>query len=298
MAAVATPAAPAVPAAPAKPPCASDAALALKTYAATDVAGMKAGMDEDGCVVVPNVLDGAAVDELKRHIDELRPFCFDSYDPERKNIDHFKNVFNRSPYWLRFLDQPGVVDAAESVMGADCHIIGMTAWRTPPGAGGWGMHIDQQFFPVDEELIASGRVHLPVMLATAHFYLNDMTLDLCPTWVVPGSHRSGRGPGVKPGEHRTGFIGGDEGSWGGRDAVPVLVKAGDAMLFRSEVWHSGSKNKTADQTRYLLQVHYGRRMMAQKFSPYLDFRFNHEVVAQATRRQRRLMGDHERSAYD
>lgn len=271
---------------------------ALKTYAPTDVAGMKRGMEEDGYVIIPNVINREEVAELKCRIDELRPFHYDRCDPERKSIDHFKNVFNRSPYWLQYLDKPGVIEAAEGVMGADCHIIGMTGWRTPPGAGGWGMHIDQQFFPVEESLLASGQVKLPVMLATAHFYLNDMTIDLCPTWVVPKSHLSGRGPGAKPGEARYGFIGGDERSWNGNEAVPVLVKAGDVMLFRSEIWHSGSKNMTADQTRYLLQVHYGRRMMAQKFSPYLDFRFNHEVVAQATKRQRRLMGDHTPGAYD
>ncbi|MBA3684480.1 MAG: phytanoyl-CoA dioxygenase family protein [Planctomycetes bacterium] len=259
---------------------------------------MQAGMEEDGYVIIPGVIDRAEVAEVKRRIDELRPFGYDCFDPGKKQVDHYKNVFNRSPFWLPYLDKPGVIDVAESVMGADCHIIGMTGWRSPPGVGGWGMHIDQQFFPVEEELLVSGRIKLPVMLATAHFYLNDMTLDLCPTWVVPGSHKSGRGPGAKPGEARYGFVAGDERSWRGQEAVPVLVKAGDVMIFRSEVWHTGSKNQTADQTRYLLQVHYGRRMMAQKFSPYLDFRFNHEVVAQATARQRRLLGGHQPGAYD
>lgn len=270
----------------------------LKAYAPSDRAGMLRGMEEDGYVVIPGVINAAQIAECKRRIDELKPFGYDRCDPEKKQIDHYKNVFNRSPYWLQFLDQPGVIDAAESVMGDDCHIIGQTAWRTPPGAGGFGMHIDQQFFPVTEELLANGSVKLPVMLSTAHFYLNDMTIDLCPTWVVPGSHRSGRGPGAKAGEERYGFIGGNEHTWNGVTAVPVLVKAGDVMLFRSEIWHSGSKNDTADQTRYLLQVHYGRRMMAQKFSPYLGFHFNHEVMATANPRQRRLLGDHTPGAYD
>ncbi len=270
----------------------------LTTYDPTDRAGMIRGMEDDGYVIIPGVLSRAEVTECRRRIDELRPFCYDSCDPTKKSIDHFKNVFNRSPHWLQYLDKPGVIDAAEGVMGEDCHIIGQTAWRTPPGAGGFGMHLDQQFFPVTEDLIASGQVKVPVMLATAHYYLDDMTIDLCPTWVVPGSHRSGRGPGAKPGEARYGFVAGHEHEWNGIQAVPVLVKAGDVMLFRSEVWHSGSKNETSDRTRYLLQVHYGRRMMAQKFSPYLNFHFNHEVVASATPRQRRLLGDHTPGAYD
>ena len=79
---------------------------------------------------------------------------------------------------------------------------------------------------------------------------------------------------------------------------PVLCRAGDVLVFRSELWHAGSRNRTTDQTRYLLQVHYGRRMDAQKFSPYLDFRFNPDVLAACTPRQRRLLGDHEPSEYD
>ena len=158
--------------------------------------------------------------------------------------------------------------------------------------------LDQQFFPVDEALLKSGAVKLPIFLATGHFYLNDMTLELCPTWIVPCSHKSGRGPGAKPGEARYGFVGGQEDEWNGVKAVPVLLKAGDFMLFRSEVWHTGSKNTTTDQTRYLLQVHYGRRVMAQRFSPYLDFLFNHEVLAAATPRQKRMLGGHTQGAYD
>ena len=80
--------------------------------------------------------------------------------------------------------------------------------------------------------------------------------------------------------------------------MPVCCRAGDVLFFRSELWHSGSANITEDQTRYLLQIHYGRRMVAQKFSPYLTWRFNAEVIERCSVRQRRLLGDHRRGAYD
>ncbi|EMV9186409.1 hypothetical protein AADU03_005331, partial [Escherichia coli] len=48
----------------------------------------------------------------------------------------------------------------------------------------------------------------------------------------------------------------------------------------------------------LLQTHYGRRMVAQKFSPYLRWAFNPQVLAACTPRQRRLLGDHEAAEYD
>jgi hypothetical protein len=50
--------------------------------------------------------------------------------------------------------------------------------------------------------------------------------------------------------------------------------------------------------RYILQVHYGRREMAQHFSPFMDWRFDAAVLRAASKRQRRLLGEHEPGAYD
>lgn len=272
-------------------------ASALIQTSQHDVDGIVRGLEDEGYAMMPGVLTREQCAEVRAKIDALD---FPEYDGNGKGtgIDHHKVVFNRDPFWLQFMDQPGIIDAVERLQGSDCHIIGMSAWRTPPGAGGWGMHLDQIFVPMDEELLISGRVKLPVFLETLHFYLNDMDIDLCPTWVVPGTHKSGRGPSKNAVTSvHAGTVGGDERTWRDREAVPVLCNAGDAMLFRSEVWHSGSKNVTTDRTRYLLQVHYGRRGMAQRFPPYLDFHYNPTVVAACNPRQRRMIGGHKIGAY-
>lgn len=106
------------------------------------------------------------------------------------------------------------------------------------------------------------------------------------TCVIPGSHHAGRAP--RPGEL----------AWHGRSAEPVLCRAGDVLVFRSDLWHAGSRNRSAERSRYLLQIHYGRRMVAQKFSPYLEFTFDPVVLAAATPRQRRLLGEHRPAEYD
>ena len=78
----------------------------------------------------------------------------------------------------------------------------------------------------------------------------------------------------------------------------MLCKAGDVVTFRCEVWHRGTSNRS-NEDRYLLQVHYARRMIAQKFPPYLNsFQFDPDIIARATPRQRRLLGDHTPSNYD
>jgi hypothetical protein len=280
---------------------------ALRPLQRDDVDGIVRGIEEEGCAFIPGALDRAAAEEACRAIDALTPIPFDAKFEDGAAMDHYKCVFNRDPYWLRFIDQAGIIDAIERLMGPACHIIGMSAWRTPPTRNcdrsrpidrAGGLHADQIFIPLEEELLTSGRVKLPWFLGTLHFYLCDIDLDLCPTWVVPGTHLAGRGPTRAPlPVGHDGTIQGDERSWNGREQVPVLCQAGDALLFRSEVWHRGSQNRTLDRNRYLLQVHYGQRGMAQRFPPHLEFRHNPATLAAATPRQLRLLGKHEIRAY-
>jgi ectoine hydroxylase-related dioxygenase (phytanoyl-CoA dioxygenase family) len=239
-------------------------------------------LQDEGFVLIPQVIDRPEVARARAAIDRLQPFHWDV----QGLTDHYKCVFNRDPYWLAFLDLPGIIELAEAALGKDCHIIGQTAWRSHPGHQGVGVHADYLALEIPEDLIANERFTLPMFICTAHVYLSDITSELCPTHVIPGSHRSGRWPAPY------------EFSWQGKRPQPILCQAGDVLFFRSDLWHSGSNNCTPDQTRYLLQIHYGRRMVAQKFSPYLTWRFNPEILARCTRRQLRLLGDHRQAAYD
>jgi ectoine hydroxylase-related dioxygenase (phytanoyl-CoA dioxygenase family) len=238
-------------------------------------------MQADGFVLIPAVLQPPEIAAARDRIDHLEPIHWDFTGP----TDHYKNVFNRDPFWLSFLDRDGVIDLAEASLGTDCHIIGETAWRSHPGHRGVGLHLDYLPMQWPEPGVPNG-IHVPMFLCTAHCYLSPQTEDLCPTHVVPGSHRAGRKP--LPNERE----------WNGQPARPVLCNAGDVLFFRSDLWHSGSENRTADQTRYLVQVHYGRREMAQHFAPFLQWRFNANVLASCNPRQRRLLGDHRQGAYD
>ena len=239
-------------------------------------------LHREGFVQLPGVLDGSQITTLRNAIDCLDPQHWDYSGL----LDHYKCVFNRDPLWLPFLDLSGIIELAEAALGTDCHIIGQTAWRCHPGFVGTKLHLDYLVMELPQNLLADPAFELPMQICTAHFYLDDIDADLCPTRVIPGSHRAGRPPAD------------GENHWQGCTAQPVLCRAGDVLMFRSELWHAGSNNQTLDRTRYLLQVHYGRRMVAQKFAPYLHWRFNPIVLAAASPRQRRLLGEHQEAEYD
>ena len=253
----------------------------LPTYAPNQIYKMLEAMHVDGFALIPGMLESVEIEKARQKIDDLVATHWDF----NGLTDHYKNVFNRDPFWLLFLDRRGVIDLAEASLGTDCHIIGETAWRSHPGTQGVGLHLDYLPMTWPKPGVPDG-IDIPMFLCTAHFYLSPQTEELCPTHVIPGSHRAGRRPAR------------NEYHWNGRVRQPVLCKAGDVLFFRSDLWHSGSENRTPDQVRFLLQVHYGRREMAQHFSPFMHWRFNPEVLATCTPRQRRLLGDHEQGAYD
>ena len=260
--------------------------MLMRRHAVYETDALLHALDVDGCACIANALTPEQCDEAIRRIDALEPLHWDeTHAAGVRRLDRYLNVFNRDPFWLQFLDRPGVIELAEAALGRDCHIIGETAWRSHPGFAGEPLHVDYQPLRWPEGALAED-VRVPMFIVTAHFYLNEVSADLAPTRVVPGSHRAGREP--LP----------DELGWGGRDAQPVLALPGDALVFRSDLWHGGSDNRTAAGVRHLLQVHYGRREMAAHFSPYLDWRFDSHVLAAATGRQRRLLGDHEPGPYD
>jgi hypothetical protein len=258
----------------------------MQSYALFETDAMLTALDRDGCILVPATLTRDLCDDARRRIDRLEPQHWDeTHAAGGRFMDRYLNVFNRDAAWLRFLDRPGIIDLAEAALGRDCHVVGETAWRSHPGFRGEPLHADYLPLTWNEGALPDA-VRVPPFILTAHFYLSDVTAALAPTRIVPGSHRAGRAP-------RDG-----ESQWNGRSPECVLATAGDVLIFRSDVWHGGSDNTAERDVRYLLQVHYGRREMAQHFSPFLEWRFDACVVAAASPRQLRLLGAHDPAAYD
>ena len=71
---------------------------------------------------------------------------------------------------------------------------------------------------------------MPVFIITAHYYMDDMYEELGPTKFIAGSHKAGRRPTN------------GENHYQGMPAQSLLVKGGDCVMFRSDVWHRKGKD--------------------------------------------------------
>jgi ectoine hydroxylase-related dioxygenase (phytanoyl-CoA dioxygenase family) len=262
----------------------------MDRFAIYDTDAMLAALERDGYACVSEALPRELCAEARAKIDTLEPRHWDeshraAHGGNGRCLDRYLCVFERDPYWLPFLDRPGIIDLAETALGRDCHVIGETAWRSHPGFRGEPLHVDYLPLTWPEDALPEA-VRVPAFVLTAHFYLNDVTADLAPTRIVAGSHRAGRAP--RPGEEQ----------WKGCEPGIVLARTGDALVFRSDVWHAGSDNASECGVRYLLQVHYGRREMAQHCPAFSERCLPPAVLACASARHRRLLGDHDPGAYD
>src|ERR1700730_8812442 len=107
---------------------------AMRRYVVYETAKMLSALQDDGYAFVPAVLSALQCSTTRAMIDPLEPIAWDEVhgSADQGNgrfLDRYLCVFNRNPYWLLFIDRPGLFDLAQAELGPDCHIIGMTACR-------------------------------------------------------------------------------------------------------------------------------------------------------------------------
>lgn len=207
-------------------------------------------------------------------------------------------MLNRSAAAQAAVAHPGLLAVIEPLLGEDCHVIANTAWRNPaghPGShGGQNWHIDAgPHVPLPEGVRWPANIPHPVFAIGVHIYLQDCAIEDGPTGVLPGSHLSGRAP---PADR----IFDDDLDYEGRKVQPLVTKAGDAGLFVSDVWHRRMPTRDGDRGRFFLQVHYGRRDIAQRLLPTAEAnQLSPEAIARAgSDRERRVIGLHPPFFYD
>ncbi|HXC54214.1 MAG TPA: phytanoyl-CoA dioxygenase family protein [Rhizomicrobium sp.] len=249
-------------------------------------------LEREGFALIKDVLTAEEVAALGAEIAAV--FDASGTDRERDARNEFRyGMLNRSALAQKAIASRALLDAIEPLLGEDCHVIANTAWRNPPGHQGGMWHVDAgPHVPRPENVAWPDAIPYPVFAIGVHIFLEDCTPAHGPTAVLPGSHRSGRLP---PKER----LGDPDLTFENKTPVLLPARAGDAILFVSDVWHRGTPAQEG-RGRFFLQCHYGRRDLAQRILTTAEV--NHlspDAIARAeTDRERTLIGLHPAFFYD
>jgi ectoine hydroxylase-related dioxygenase (phytanoyl-CoA dioxygenase family) len=254
--------------------------------------GKNLGLHRGDAPPEADVLTAAEVTALADEVTAV----FSSTAAERGRTDRTEfryEMLNRGPLSQAAIGHPRILGVIEPLLGDDCHVIANTAWNNPADFAGGPWHCDAgPHVPRPPDVPWDDRIPYPVFAIGAHILLRDCTVADGPTAVVPGSHRSGR---LAP----TQRIDDPDLDYDGRPAVLLEGAAGDVAMFVSDAWHRGTPAR-GGSGRLFLQVHYGRRDLAQRIrTTDVVHHLDDAAVARAvTPRQRTLVGLHEPYFYD
>ncbi len=259
-------------------------------------------LERDGHAVLQGAFAPDEVATLRQEIErvyaELAADVRNPGLPEEHREDFRYEMLNRSAACQAVVGDRRLLDVLEPLLGEDCHVIANTAWRNPPreehrhGGGQW--HIDAgPHVPRPADVPWDDRIPYPIFAVGVHVLLEDCPEACGPTGVLPGSHRSGQHP---PFER----IGDACLTYEGRSAVPLTGRAGDVALFASDVWHRRLPTTSEDTGRFFLQIHYGRRDIAQRLRTTRQAnQLSEQAAARAEgRRGRSVVGLHDPLFYD
>jgi ectoine hydroxylase-related dioxygenase (phytanoyl-CoA dioxygenase family) len=185
-------------------------------------------LDEDGYVVLCQVLDQAGVELFRNSLERIAVEKKVDGQSGTRHID--KLIFVDAAYETVLL-HPLVLSCVSHVLGRPCRLHQLSARDPLPGFGGQGLHTD--WMPLF--------VPTPYFAVTALWVLDDFSAANGATRLVPGSHRR-VGPipkGYQPTDSRH------------PDEILIEARCGDVLVFNGHVWHGGTVNRSTSSRRAL-----------------------------------------------
>ena len=194
-------------------------------------------LDITGYTVVPSVLDAAEVAALASALRALA----DAHDPSAA-ASEYRDRSIEVPLLLArdfalfrpLIARPRLADLIGCLLGDHAVVSSVTGYVKGEGGPALTVHADAAYIPDPYPSYSQ--------LANVNFCLTDYAADAGGLSVVPGSHRWAHRP---------------MGTSGAELAVPVVARAGDAIVFTGSTWH-GAGRRTAPGTRLMISTLYGR----------------------------------------
>lgn len=148
-------------------------------------------------------------------------------------------IYDAVPELAEVYSHPTFVGAVASLLGPDCQMNSHRHWHcTRPGMRGVEWHQDSRNVR-----------HHQVRVVLGMYYPHDVTPDMGPTIVMPGTHFRNA-----PTDRMATYA-------NLRGQVPMTVKAGSIALTHYDIWHAASPNRT-NRPRHMLKFLFGRTTSA------------------------------------
>lgn len=183
--------------------------------------------DLKGFLVVERFVQGKLLEDLRAESEMLAAA---EYFTQSRRVWHERALFRRKAF-RDLLDAPGLFEIVCGLVGEDAQLLALDLLVAKPGTGGIGWHRDVTF------------VCNKTLSMNTGIYLQDMTEEMGPLRVIPGSHRW---------EDKVA-----KGSEPHPEEVLVPVPAGSAVFFDAGLFHSGGPNRSI-RNRLAVFPYFGR----------------------------------------
>ncbi len=249
-----------------------------RIHASAPAADIAAVLQEDGAVIVEELIDDDLLARFNAELDPLVNGASPDHDGKFLNeaiewffgqqTYHVTGVAGKSPVFANeILPHPVLLGVADVVLDASCASYQLNiAHVLDRGPGS-----EQQYLHRDEAVwIHLPQPHPEVQLASV-IALVDFTADNGATRVAPGSHRW-------PADR----VAADE------DLVPAEMAAGSAVLYLGSTIHAGGGNVTSDRRRRGMHVSYCAGWLRTEENQFLTVPL--DAVRAMPRRSQELLG--------
>jgi ectoine hydroxylase-related dioxygenase (phytanoyl-CoA dioxygenase family) len=166
------------------------------------------------------------------HLEEIRAEFDRVWDLGRQCNQH---ELLKHKTFIELIEHPAILNRQRAVFGDQVQLLQYDFLRQGPRNETFPLRAWHRdfVFPGDH----------PLSINTI-LYLDNMTEERSPTYVVPGTHR---GTALPPKESANKPLEGE---------VPAYASAGDAVFINSAIWHSGARNRS-DGPRRGIYLYYG-----------------------------------------
>jgi len=202
---------------------------------------------EQGFLVVKNILTGSGLEKMRRE-------CMIAWNEEKVAFDPTKswlqnsllvNIHHRSNAVKAYYFDGPLVDIAAQLIGPN--VKGATSQLTFKMAGNtkpFGWHQDNGYGELE-----------PYSALTTLTALDDTDRDNGCLWLIPGSHKGGQIKVKQTEEQKKNkaeiIVDADDSL-----AVPMEMKAGDALIFNCWMLHKSDGNNSKERDRRILFLRY------------------------------------------